>query len=90
MYSVSHANKIREYIATSIYYQCSVLDEILTNIQGDPKKCSALSESNGISLQIQDDISIKWSIFFGSPCIYYQWSVLDEILTNISTISVQS
>ena len=31
MSSVSHANKIRECIATSIYYQCSVLDEILAN-----------------------------------------------------------
>ena len=29
---VSHANKMREYIVTSIYYQCSVLDEILSNI----------------------------------------------------------
>ena len=37
--------------------------------RGDPKKFPTFSESNGISLQIQDDISIKWGIFFGPPCI---------------------
>ena len=34
----------------------------------DQKKCPTLSESSGISLQIQDDFSIKWGIFFGPPC----------------------
>ena len=37
----------------------------------DQKKCPTLSESSGISLQIQDDFSIKWGIFFGPPCTMY-------------------
>ena len=35
-------------------------------VQGGPKKCPTFSESSGISLQIQDDISIKWGIFWST------------------------
>ena len=35
----------------------------------DQKKCPTLSESSGISLQIQEHISRKWSIFLGHPVV---------------------
>ena len=63
---------------TTIHLNCENTDMIVDaymvgeqeifTVQGGPKKCPTFSESSGISLKIQDDISIKWSIFFGPPC----------------------
>ena len=46
-----------------------------TIVQGGPKKCPTFSESSGISLQIQDDISIKWGIFLVHPVVHRGGSV---------------
>ena len=60
------------FVPTHLYIQQSY--------RVDQKECPTFSESSGISLQIQDDISIKWIIFFGSFCItctlYNEVSVL--------------